>query len=131
MFSRRRNHKQRVVIVLEGIKACEENTGVAPLSLALHDVVGPEDQVLVLTLLYWNTSTTAPALAAAGAGTSSVSDHDNNDFGTIQTYCEALINPNIKFLYQEIIQRKETYAKVLKPFYLTCQTYGVSIFINR
>ncbi|PON65851.1 hypothetical protein PanWU01x14_113400 [Parasponia andersonii] len=127
MLRQRRKTNQKIVVVLEGIKACIENTGVAPLSLAMHDVVGPEDQVLVLTLLYWNIINPVPPAVAATAGPSTESNDDKNEFN-IQI-CDALINPNIKFLCHEISQRKETYTKVFKPFYLTCETYGVSIFV--
>ena len=117
-----RGTKQRVIVVLEGIKSfLESSKGVAPLSKAIHDVVGPEDQLLILTLLYWNDH-----IAAAASPprlpllTASVFD--------AQAAAGAL-DPNVDFLYQEIIQRKEAYARVFKPFYLNCQSYGVSLFI--
>lgn len=129
MFRKKRGtQKQNVVVVLEGIKASKENIGVAPLSLALHDVVKPEDQVLVLTLLHWNVNPPPAAAAAAATASAGPSSSSNENKLSIQT-CELLINPNSKFLYQEISQRKETYAKIFKPFYLYCEEYGVSILL--
>lgn len=133
----KRETKQRVVVVLEGNKASEESTGVAPLCKAIHDVVGPEDQVLVLTLLYWNSNINDAAVPAAALSSPLVpvsSSHDHERFFGGDDDDQMIlhdINPDIKFLYgQEIGQRTKAYAQVFKPFYLTCHTYGVSTCPN-
>lgn len=138
-----------VVVLLEGNKASKESTGVAPLWKAINDVVGPEDQVLVLTLLYWNniddggtvtalTPLPASTLVAATSAPSSSRDdiYNLNDIQTcdddvIDDNEQALLihdNPDVNFMYvKEIGQREKAYAEVFKPFYRTCQTYRVSV----
>ncbi|XP_065859447.1 probable serine/threonine-protein kinase PBL6 [Euphorbia lathyris] len=53
---RRDESKQTVIVVLEGTKVSTENTGLAPLCLAMRQVVNPNDEIIVFTLLRSKTS---------------------------------------------------------------------------
>lgn len=116
MISKRRGIRQRVIVVLEGIKTFTEKKGVAPLWKAMYDVIRPEDEVIVLTLLHKD----APDLISSPSHTtfSCVENHRNSQL------CEGR-SSYFEFLHREISQREEAYAKIFKPFYLSCENYGV------
>lgn len=111
MNRKRRESKQTVIVVLEGIKVSMEKKGVAPLCRAIRSVVNPDDEILVLTLLY--VKATEPSAKAR-----IYKDHQCNQS------CEA--DPYISFLHQEISQKKEVYKKIFRPFYHGCKRNGVS-----
>ncbi|KAK9206921.1 hypothetical protein WN943_017204 [Citrus x changshan-huyou] len=109
---KRRESKQSVIVVLEGIKICIENTGVAPLLKAVRQVNNAEDEILVLTLLH--------AMEATGSSTYAGCREDQQ----CNQLCEE--DPHISFLRQEISDRKEVYKQIFRPFYDCCKSKGVS-----
>ncbi|XP_024043345.1 uncharacterized protein LOC18047699 [Citrus clementina] len=109
---KRRESKQSVIVVLEGIKICIENTGVAPLLKAVRQVNNAEDEILVLTLLH--------AMEATGSSTYAGCREDQQ----CNQLCEE--DPHISFLCQEISDRKEVYKQIFRPFYDCCKSKGVS-----
>lgn len=101
MIRKRRDiSKKSVVVLLEGIKVGAGKTSMSPLWKAMEEAVYPDDEILVLTLLY-----VKPSLAV-----------DNNRE-----------NSYIKFLHQIISQRKDAYLQIFRPFYETCKRNGVGV----
>lgn len=109
---KRRESKQSVIVVLEGIKICIENTSVAPLLKAVRQVNNAEDEILVLTLLH--------AMEATGSSSYAGCREDQQ----CNQLCEE--DPHISFLRQEISDRKEVYKQFFRPFYDCCKSKGVS-----
>ncbi|KAH9730568.1 receptor-like cytosolic serine/threonine-protein kinase rbk1 [Citrus sinensis] len=113
---KRRESKQSVIVVLEGIKICIENTGVAPLLKAVRQVNNAEDEILVLTLLH--------AMEATGSSTYAGCREDQQ----CNQLCEE--DPHISFLCQEISDRKEVYKQIFRPFYDCCKSKGVKFQVK-
>ena len=109
---KRRETKQSVIVVLEGIKVCIENTGVAPLLKAVRQANNAEDEILVLTLLH--------AMEATGSSSYAGCRGDQQ----CNQLCEE--DPHFSFLRQEISDRKEVYKQIFRPFYDCCKSKGVS-----
>ncbi|XP_037494538.1 probable serine/threonine-protein kinase PBL25 [Jatropha curcas] len=108
MAGKGRDHqcKQIVIVVLEGEKVVlGENTGLTPLCRALRDVVNPEDEIIVLTLLHVKITTSEA---------SSVSGHCNQS-------CDQA-DPYIRFLHEEISLRKDVFLRIFRPFYNKCKS---------
>ncbi|XP_021889241.1 protein NSP-INTERACTING KINASE 3-like isoform X2 [Carica papaya] len=104
MIRKRRDiSKKSVVVLLEGIKVGAGKTSMSPLWKAMEEAVYPDDEILVLTLLY-----VKPSLAV-----------DNNRE-----------NSYIKFLHQIISQRKDAYLQIFRPFYETCKRNGVKLHVK-
>lgn len=122
MTGERRENKQSVLVVLEGIKASKEKTGIAPLCKAMCEVSNEEDEILVLTIL--------PAKEESGTGT--FSDVVNSEcFSDHHLQCNQSRRENsyINFFRQEITQKKEVYRQIFRPFYDTCKANGVRPFL--
>lgn len=113
---KRRETKQSVIVVLEGIKVCIENTGVAPLLKAVRQANNAEDEILVLTLLH--------AMEATGSSSYAGCRGDQQ----CNQLCEE--DPHISFLRQEISDRKEVYKQIFRPSYDSCKSKGVKFQVK-
>ncbi|XP_022727862.1 uncharacterized protein LOC111283527 [Durio zibethinus] len=112
---KRRESIQRVIVVLQGEKVATENTGIAPLWRASKYVTNTEDEILVLTLLSWD-----------GSGPSS----SKGFHGEHRCNYASEEDPYIRFLRQEISQRKEDYRRICRPFYERCKSNGVKFLVK-
>ncbi|KAJ9171784.1 hypothetical protein P3X46_015099 [Hevea brasiliensis] len=108
--------KQIAMVVLEGIKVSTKDTGVAPLCRAMRDVVNPDDEIIVLALLPVNNTSELLSIAGGGEGR--------------QCNQSLEADPRIRFLQEEISQRKEVYLRVFRPFYNRCKTNGVKFQVK-
>lgn len=90
--------RQSVIVALEGNKV-----STAPLAKALRDLVGPTDELLVLAILTNIKTEALPILPST-------------DYSS-----------NIKFLREEVSQRKEHYRNIFRPFYERCKSSEVSL----
>ncbi|KAJ0051937.1 hypothetical protein Pint_00939 [Pistacia integerrima] len=121
MTRKRGENKLSVLVVLEGIKASKDRTGIAPLCKAMREVNNDEDEILVLTIL--------PAKEESATGTSS--DVGNSECGPDHHHLQCNQSwgqdSYINFLRQEITQKMEVYRRTFRPFYDTCKTNGVKI----
>ncbi|KAJ7972999.1 Pectin lyase-like superfamily protein [Quillaja saponaria] len=108
ILRRRAEKKQSAIIVVEGNKAITDKKALATQWKSVLDVVGQENEVLVLTLLYGN----AP-VPSSYAELCSVEQR------------EGINHPHIKFLHHEITRSRKTYIDIFRPFYLRCRSYGV------
>ncbi|KAL5561408.1 hypothetical protein UlMin_031155 [Ulmus minor] len=127
MEKERREIKERIVVVLEGIKASKEKPGVVPLSKAMHEFVRPEDEVLVLTLLCWNAPPPPPPPSPPSSSHGScfrLGDHMSKSSKACEEHLDT------RLLHREIAQRKEAYAKLFKPLYLNCETNGIKFEVK-
>ncbi|RVX20690.1 hypothetical protein CK203_002980 [Vitis vinifera] len=88
--------RQSVIVALEGNKV-----STAPLAKALRDLVGPTDELLVLAILTNIKTEALPILPST-------------DYSS-----------NIKFLREEVSQRKEHYRNIFRPFYDRCKSSEV------
>ncbi|XWS46617.1 hypothetical protein CRYUN_Cryun14cG0083700 [Craigia yunnanensis] len=100
---KRRENIQRVIVVLQGEKVSTEKIGIVPLWRASKYVSNTEDEILVLNLLSLDGSEPSSSKGFHG-------DHQCN------YTCEE--DPYIRFLRQEIRQRKEDYKRIFRPFYI-------------
>ncbi|KAK1560863.1 hypothetical protein Q3G72_031704 [Acer saccharum] len=110
MIRKRRESKQSVVVVLEGLTVSTEKrvVALAPLKKAMVDVNNADDEILVLTLLYMKESG---------------DDHCNN-----QSCSEDYAHFN--FLREEISKRKKIFVQIFKPFYYSCRRNGVKFQVK-
>ncbi|KAA8549139.1 hypothetical protein F0562_000823 [Nyssa sinensis] len=112
----KRDGKESVIVVLDGMKVLREKTGVAPLRCALRDVLGPDDEVLVLTIIVSEAPTPPPSPSYCCI----VDNHPAAADG----------DSEIKFLQQEITQKKEAYMQIFRPYYDTCKSNGVKFQVK-
>ncbi|XP_021281154.1 putative proline-rich receptor-like protein kinase PERK11 [Herrania umbratica] len=112
---KRRESMQRAIVVLEGDKVSTEKTGIAPLWRASKYVSNTDDEILVLTLLSVDRS--GPSSSRGFHG-----DHQCN--------CTCEEYSYIRYLRQEISQRKEDYRRIFKPFYERCKSNGVKFQVK-
>ncbi|TXG63377.1 hypothetical protein EZV62_010371 [Acer yangbiense] len=110
MIRKRRESKQSVVVVLEGLTVSTEKrvVALAPLKKAMVDVNNADDEILVLTLLYMKESG---------------DDHCNN-----QSCSED--DAHFNFLREEISKRKKIFVQIFKPYYYSCRRNGVKFQVK-
>lgn len=108
---KRRESIQRVIVVLEGEKVYTEKTGVAPLWRASKYASNTDDEILVLTLLPVDGNGSSSSKGFGG-------DHQ------CKYTCED--DPYVRFLRQQVSQRKQDYRRIFRPFYERCKSNGVS-----
>ena len=107
---RKREKRESVIVVLEGVKASSrDEKGLAPLSWAMRNVVHAGGDLLVLYIL--NPTITNRGFCCLGDGCCLPSE-EGKDY--------------LKFLHEQIGQRKETFRQHLRPYYHTCKISGVS-----
>ncbi|KAF5731423.1 putative serine-threonine protein kinase plant-type [Tripterygium wilfordii] len=112
----RREGKQTIVIVLEGMKVSTERRSLAPLWKAMNGGLSVEDEILVLTLLHIKPSETS---LCGGFDVDRCSCWQSWEG---QKY--------IKFLNREIGRRKEAYIQIFRPFYDSCKSEGVKFQVK-
>ncbi|KAL5983689.1 hypothetical protein ACLOJK_017780 [Asimina triloba] len=100
--------KRVVVVVLEGTKAARHEKGIAPLRWAWRNVVKKDDELLVLNIL---NPTAGTSTGICCLGDCSASPWEGESY--------------LRFLYQQIGQRRETYRRILRPFHKDCKASGV------
>ncbi|XXG80573.1 hypothetical protein AAC387_Pa09g1408 [Persea americana] len=106
---RKREKRESVIVVLEGVKASSrDEKGLAPLSWAMRNVVHAGGDLLVLYIL--NPTITNGGFCCLGDGCCLPSE-ERKDY--------------LKFLHEQIGQRKETFRLHLRPYYHTCKISGV------
>ncbi|XP_058084119.1 uncharacterized protein LOC131231832 [Magnolia sinica] len=107
-----RESGESIIVVLEGIKAAREEKGIAPLRWTFANFKNT-NEILVLTIL-------------------------NPTVGSNKDFCCLSCPPNspcegeahLKFLYQQISQRREMYRRNLRPFYDWCKNNGVKFEVK-
>lgn len=103
MKTRMRN-RESVMVVLEGVKASSrDEKGVAPLSWAIRNAVHRGGDLLVLNIL--NPSITNEGICPLGTS-------EGKGY--------------LKFLHEQLGQRREIFRQNLRPYYDTCKISGVS-----
>ncbi|KAK2649540.1 hypothetical protein Ddye_017029 [Dipteronia dyeriana] len=110
MIRKRRESKQSVVVVLEGLTVSTEKrvVALAPLKKVMVDVNNADDEILVLTLLYMKESG---------------DDHCNN-----QSCSED--NAHFNFLREEISKRKKIFVQIFRPYYDSCRRNGSCVIFT-
>lgn len=107
---KKREKRESVIVVLEGVKASSrDEKGLAPLSWAMRNVVHAGGDLLVLYIL--NPTSTNGGFCCLRFRQSFTSE-EGKDY--------------LKFLHEQIGQRKETFRQHLRPYYHTCKISGVS-----
>ncbi|KAF9621534.1 hypothetical protein IFM89_022761 [Coptis chinensis] len=109
---RKRQRKERVIVVLEGTKASTGEKGAAPLRWALRKVVNPKDELLVLTIL-----NPLDALGSPSVGFCCIGDQQSSLPYEGDKY--------IEFSHEQINQRRQAYLRILRPYYDRCKNTGV------
>ncbi|TYG90009.1 hypothetical protein ES288_A12G148800v1 [Gossypium darwinii] len=114
---KRRESVQRLIVVLEGEKVtAADKTGIVPLEKAsTYMSNNTEDEILVLTLLSVDCS--GPSSSKGFRG-----DHRCNHT------CED--DPRVRFLRDQVSQKKEDYRRILRPFYERCKSNGVKFMVK-
>ncbi|CAL5357679.1 unnamed protein product [Camellia sinensis] len=121
IMKKERDCRQRVIVVLDGIKASTEKRGVAPLRYALREVVGPRDELLVILAVH-NSECNVVKGGCYCMGDEQGFDEQFSSEGGEDSY--------IKFLHEEMCQRKEAFANIFRPYYDICKTNGVKFQVK-
>ncbi|KAK3194159.1 hypothetical protein Dsin_025469 [Dipteronia sinensis] len=110
MIRKRRESKQSVVVVLEGLTVSTEKkvVALAPLKKVMVDVNNADDEILVLTLLYMKESG---------------DDHCNN-----QSCSED--DAHFNFLREEMSKKKKIFVQIFRPYYDSCRRNGVKFQVK-
>ncbi|KAF6134294.1 hypothetical protein GIB67_021891 [Kingdonia uniflora] len=122
-MTKKKEIRESVIVVLDGLKASVDEKGVAPLRWALRDVVNSKVDLLVLTIL----NPSVPIDQSPNVGMCCFGGEQQP---SSSSRCEGGQEENIKFLHQQIIQRKEAYLKILKPFYDRCKISNVKFQVK-
>ncbi|XP_059625328.1 G-type lectin S-receptor-like serine/threonine-protein kinase At1g34300 [Cornus florida] len=117
MIKKEKHCRESVIVVLDWIRASTEKTGVAPLRCALRDLVGPEDEILVITILNSEANTPSPTASFCCLGEMKSNHPGEGD-------------RDIKFLHEEISPKMEAYEKIFAPYYDRCRSSGVKFHVK-
>ncbi|KAI9181131.1 hypothetical protein LWI28_011785 [Acer negundo] len=121
MIRKRRESKQSVVVVLEGLTVSTEKrvVALAPLKKAMVDVKNADDEILILTLLYMKKSG---------------DDHCNNQSCSEDHHCNNQScsegDVHFNFLREEICKRKKIFVQIFRPYYDSCRRNGVKFQVK-